>query len=240
MERAEVKEEILFELGYPTVKVEIDDTAWDAIFSRSLRWFKAKKGIIHCAQIPVTSGIREYDFPPDSYEIVEVILPVRDSSTALFNLCFFDVIPLGNFGVGGVGWHSGFRFESSSYAQLMQSLEMRRRVFSAEPGWIEQCGKILITMSNPPDGNMTVLFKADNIDIPDLKGRDEDLIFRYCLATAKMVLGRLLRKYGVYPAAGGPINTDGAELIADAKEEIEKLEEEIIGSQDNAGGIVVG
>lgn len=242
MTRDELIERIKFELGWPTVKVEIDDTAWGAIITRTLSWFKARKGLIGYTKIASISGIMEYDYPTDASEIVDIAFPIRDSLAAITSLCFFDVIPIYGYSLGGAWYTPGaFRFDSSQYVQLMQSLEQRRRVLNSEPGWIDYGdGKIRMTSMAPADGEMIVFYKKKNVDIPDFIGRDEDLVYRYALAIAKLVLGRTLRKYSSYPAANGAINTDGEALMADAKEEIEKLEDEIIGSQGNAGGIVTG
>lgn len=243
MTRAEIIERIKFDLGYPTIKIEIDDTAWGAIFSRTLSWFKAKKGLIGCTEVYLVEGVYEYDYPNDANEIVDVIFPTQDTLSMITSLCFFDIIPIYGYSLGGAWYSPGaFRFDSSQYVQLLQALEQRRRVLNSEASWYDECRKIIVTTKSPlVGGRMRILYKKDTIDIPDFfDARDQDMVYRYALATAKMVLGRTLRKYSQYPSAGGMINTDGGDLIADAKEEIAVLEEEIIGSQGNAGGIVTG
>ena len=86
---------------------------------------------------------------------------------------------------------------------------------------------------------MVVAYKSEVIDIPDFKGRDADLIYRYCTALAKQRLGRTRGKYKSYPAAGGMVDTDWDTLLEEAKEEFTLLEEEIADSQ-GAMGFVTG
>lgn len=243
MTQDEVIERIKFELGYPTVKLELDDTAWNSIITRALSWFKAKKGLIGCTQVTLLEGITEYDYPVDANEIIEVTFPTQDTLSMITSLCFFDIIPIYGYSLGGAWYSPGaFRFDSSQYVQLLQALEQRRRVLNSEASWYDECRKIIVTTKSPlVGGKMLILYKKITISVTDLfDARDQDMFYRYALATTKTVLGRILRKYSQYPSAGGSINTDGADLIADAKEEFAVLEEEIIGSQGNAGGIVTG
>lgn len=225
---AEMKKDILTELGEPTIKVEIDDTAWPAIIKNAKRWFKAKKGVLDCAVMPVTPGKVEYDFPANACVIIDVILPQRSDINSLVSLGFFDIVPLNSLNIGSVT--SAFN-SYSSYVQILQALETRRRVFSADPGYEILCGKIVLTnacnSSGTIQGQMLIVFKKEDWEVDELKDRDENLFYRYLMAAAKMVLGRIRSKYSSYPAAGGMIDTDGAELLAEAKEEKELIDEEI-------------
>ena len=253
MERSEVIEEIKSDLGYPTVKVEIDDVTWDKIFSKALRWYRAKKGHIVTTLVPLEVGRTEYDWPADAYAIQDVVLPYRSDVADILSLGFFDLVPAA-YVLGGTSYPAGMQSGTmqasiSSYVQMLQMLEMRRRVFSSEPDYMvidAPSKKIIITTKNAanapgtPVMSMVVFYKKENVDIPDLIGRDEYIIYKYCLAKAKGILGMIRRKYANYPAAGGAVSMDGADLIAESKEELEKLEEEIDGSQGNYGGIVVG
>jgi hypothetical protein len=85
---------------------------------------------------------------------------------------------------------------------------------------------------------MLVYYKTNDFVIEDLIGRDEDLIYRFVLAQVKKILGRIRSKYKSYPAAGGMVDTDGPELIEEARLEMEILEEEISESQGSMGFIV--
>ena len=78
---------------------------------------------------------------------------------------------------------------------------------------------------------MLVMFVKDDFDLCSLKGRDENLIYRYVLNEATRFLGRIRGKYKSYPTAGGESVTDADDLLNDYKEERERLDEEIADSQ---------
>ena len=243
MTRDELIDDIRSDLGEPTVKVELDPVSFDKIINKGLRWFRAKKGLITTAPITLLPGLREYDFPLSAYEIVDVYLPFRSDILDVASLDFFDIIPANSLQVSSSNYGSGgggsFRFDSSGYMQMLQTLNQRRRIFAAEQDWYVLGNKIHVQHKNL-SGTAVVFCKKDNIDVTDFRGRDEDLFYRYCLAKAKAVLGTIRSKYSTYPAAGGSITTDGEALKAESRDEMAKLDEEIADSQGNAGGIVTG
>jgi hypothetical protein len=248
MNESEMKQQILASLGEPTIKVEIDPGQWCLFFQKTLRWFKAKKGLICCEVIRLIPGQQQYDLPVGANSVVDIHLPVGYGDIqAIFSQGILDtnLIPADIFGIGGSGGFSryGFTFSNSAYVQVLQYLETTRRVISAEPTWEVMCGKIYVSNgwcgSNANGHAMLVMYKKEEVSIEDIKDhRDIDLIYRYTEALAKMVLGRIRSKYKSYPAAGGMIDTDGPELIEEGKAEIEKLEEEISDSQFPMGLMV--
>jgi len=246
--QSEVIEDIKHELGHPTVRVELDSTVWDVIFRKAFRWFNAKKGFIKQQLEPLQEGKYEYDWPSSAFSIADVILPRRTDISDILTLGFFDLIPA-NYVISSTATPSGsIRYDLSSYVQLLQGLEMRRRVFSAEPDWQEDVSNRKIILMNRSigfsiQGNalfMVVFYKSETIGLEDFFGRDEELFYRYCLARAKLVLGTTRAKYGSYPAAGGPISTDGDALKQEAYAELAQLDIEIDDSQGNVGGILQG
>lgn len=250
---ASITEEIKTDLGYPTVKVELDAAVYSTIVNKAMRWFTGKKGVIAQIPIPLVESIDEYDWPANATTIVEVIIPRRSDISDILTLGFFDIVPastISSNAIPPISQAGGtLRFDVSSYVQLLQNLEIRRRVFSADPDWIEDIArkKIILTNRNPVaysiSGSalsMIVRYKINNPSLSDFFGRDEELFYRYCLAKAKIILGTTRSKYGSYPAAGGPINMDGDALKTEGFAELAVLDDEIIESQGNAGGIVQG
>jgi hypothetical protein len=248
---ASIRDEIKIELGYPTVRVELDDTVFEAIVNKAWRWFKAKKGIIKRTPVQLQEGLTEYPWPSDCDALVDVVVPRRTDISDILSLGFFDIVPAQFVATASTfpSMQSAgtMRFDMSAYVQLLQSLEMRRRVFSGEPDWYEDrtSRKIVLTNRNPVgfsiDGNqlwMVVFYKTNSPTLTDIFGRDEDLFYRYCLAKSKIILGTIRSKFGSYPAAGGPIAMDGEALKTEGYADLAKLDEEIEGSQGNAGGIL--
>jgi hypothetical protein len=130
----------------------------------------------------------------------------------------------------------GFGMSNSAYLQVLQSLESTRRIISAEPTWDILNGKIVVANGwcNSGSGGqyMLVMFALETFSVTDITDhRDVDLIYRYVEASAKKIVGRIRSKYKSYPAAGGMIDTDGPDLLEEAKADLEKLEEEISQSQ---------
>lgn len=235
---SEFRKQIELELGSPILDVEFDECSWDAIVARAKRWFRAKKGVLDCVTVNLIQGKTEYDFPDNACAIIDVILPRRSDIQSLLSLGFFDIVPLNALNLGAVT--SSFN-SYSSYVQILQALETRRRIFSADPDWEIMCGRIQIMggsgLCGGVAGKMLVIYKKDQWEVEELKDRDEQLFYDYMRAVALSVLGHIRSKYKSYPAAGGNIDTDGPDLLAEAKEEFERLEEEIADSQGPMGPI---
>lgn len=236
-----VKSDILSRLGAPVVKVEIDDSQWEPIFRKSKKWFSARKGVMGYAAIPINAEIGMYDFPEDADAILDVVLPLRSDIQSLMSLGFFDIVPLNAMNIGAVT--SAFN-SYSSYVQILQSLEIRRRVFGAEPDWMVQGRKIILTSKSAGtdgsglSGNMLVFYTKKTWSLDELDARDSDLVERHVKNEAMYVLSKIRGKYKSYPSAGGGVDMDSDELKADYETELEKLEEEVQESQGPVSFIV--
>jgi len=240
-------QEIKTDLGEPTIKIEIDNQVWDVIINKAIRWFRAKKGLIVKTLVPLMEGVQEYPWPVGATTVTDVILPRYNDLSQILTLGLIDIVPA-DFLIGSTTRSSRARVQISEYVQLLESLENMRKVFGAEPDfYIEESPIKLIRLTQKSSSfapnlglMMLVYYKKDDISITDFLGRDEDLIYRYCLAKTKMILGTIRSKYSTYPSAGGSITMDGEALKAEAKEELTLLDTEIDDSQGNAGGIVTG
>jgi hypothetical protein len=240
MNRFELLSQIKSELGEPVVKVEIDETQWDAIINKSIRWFKARKGVLRTVKIAISAGQSEYDYPADAETIVDVILP-NSANHAFPGMCDLDTNLVPTWVYGTQGNHTGGgTFDTSAFVLLQQQIESRKRLFNAEPNWYEFYGKIILAAQSITSGFAIIIYKKRSVLIEDFIARDEDLFYRYTLAISKHVLGQIRSKYPSYPTAGGSISMDGSELISAATAEMTALDEEITGSQGNAGGLVRG
>lgn len=217
------------QLGEPVVKVELDDTHFDTIFAHAKLWFRSRKGLVAAATIQLVPGKTDYDFPPDCDRVLEVVMPGRADFSNL-TPGVTDLIPSWLYSGQGAGTYA---FESSQHAQVLVALEQFKRVFSMESSWFEQHGKLWLSGggSCSSGGQAMVFFRRQSFEIEELRGRDEDLFYRYVVAFSKRILARIRGKYPSYPAAGGPISMDADILLTEANEELVKLEEEIIASQ---------
>jgi hypothetical protein len=222
--------------GY--VVVELTDTQFDNIIKEAKRWFTARKGFVIWRYVPVIEGQLEYHMHNDVAQVLDVIFSVPTDVAAFFTLGFFDVIPYGPNTLLSMG--SGLT-NYSGFAQLLQFTEQRKRVFSVEPEWYyEQQTRLLhiTARGGTPTGNMLVQLKLTDFDPSHLMDKDEEFFIRWVKCKVKEVVGRSRSKYDSLPAAGGPVTLDGRTLIDEAKEEMEKLNQELFWAQGPDGGIL--
>lgn len=233
----ELKLEIRSALGEPTVKVELDDTHMTSVIKKAKRWLLAKKGIILRKIVPVTAGQPEYTMTDDVENVLDVNMDIAPDLIAFFSIGFFDILP---FGFPFAFPTTPSTLQYSGYVQLLQFNELRKRIFSIEPAfdYSQQDNVLTVTPLPVRSGNMLITYKSRDIDVTDLTARDEQLLYEYASAQAKLILGRIRRKYSEYPTAGGGASMDGEALVTEANEEIERLNKEIFDSQGPMGLLV--
>lgn len=218
------------ETGGVTVEVELTDAQFANVVTAAKRWFTAKKGYAIHRPIPIIEGQNDYKMKDDVAQVLDVIFQVPSDVAAFFSLGFFDIIPYGPNTLMSVG--SGLT-NYSGFAQLLEYTENRKKVFSVDPDYYyEPQTKILhITQrSASPFNIMLVKCKVSTFDPVMLTDKDDEIFTRSVKARCKQVVGRIRSKYDTLPGAGGPVALDGKDLIAEAKEEMEKLEIEIFAS----------
>lgn len=231
---AKLKSEVFSDLGggdggYLTV--ELSDTAFANVITQAKRWFTAKKGFVIFRPMTIIDSQLDYVMKDDVQQVLDVIFSVPTDVAAFFTLGFFDIIPYGPNTLMSTG--SGLS-NYSGFAQLLQFTEQRKRIFSVEPDWYyEQQTRILhiTARGGTPSGTFLIQLKTSDFDPAALSEKDDDLFVRWVKAKCKQIVGRVRSKYDTLPGAGGPVALDGKELIAEAKEEFEKLDIEIFASQ---------
>jgi hypothetical protein len=223
-------------LGEPVVKVEIADKQWVQVLNAAKRWFMAKKGLILTKMEPLQVNQSEYVMTDDVENVLDVILDMSPDLIAFFSLGAFDIIP---FGFPFAFPTTPSTLQYSGFVQLLQFNELRKRIFSVEPSfeYDQQSSTLRISPTPFRGGNMLITYKTRVFDVSALLARDEELFYEYSLAQAMLVLGRIRSKYSEYPTAGGSATMDGGELTTEAKELIERLNQEISDSQGTCGFI---
>lgn len=235
MNKADIKDAILSELGEPTVKVEIDASAWDGergIFGAAKRWFQARKGVLGFGY---QSAMREVTLPASAESPLDVIFPGDGAGGlgCLVTLGFFSDIVPADVITGGLRVSNALMTQGD-YVQTLQQLELAQRLTGGDREWVwDEARRVVVMTGQVPSGLCLVIWKMTRAawEIDQLRDRDEDFIYRRCLIEAKRRLGRVRSKYPSYPAAGGSVEMDGDRLLEEAKEEEEKLNEEVADSQ---------
>ena len=227
MDDAQVKEWILRQMGAPFLKVEVTQEHMCDAVETAVRWFVAKKGLTKVMVLPVQDGVVEYTLPDDVDTVTDVIFAVAPFDFSLIFNPFGlidDQVPYDVFAApGSAGLYS-------TLTQVRQYTEMAKRVLGAEPDWNQYNRKLNIFPLPKHTTNVLVEYKTNTFDIQQLNERDHDLVKRYALAWTKKIVGRIRSKYDSFPSAQGTANLDGLTLLDEAREEIEKLEEEIFDS----------
>jgi hypothetical protein len=177
--------------------------------------------------LPVQDGVTDYNLPDDVDTVTDVIFTVAPFDFSLIFNPFGlldDQVPYDVFAApGSAGLYS-------TLTQVRQYTEMAKRVLGAEPDWNQYNRTLNIFPLPKHTANVLVEYKTNTFDIQQLNERDHDLVKRYALAWTKKMVGRIRSKYDSFPTAQGSANLDGITLLDEAREEIEKLEEEIFDS----------
>lgn len=225
-------------VGSASVEVELNDEQFNVAVQLAKQWFTAKKGFVCWRPINVTPGVSEYKLNEDVANVLDVAFQVPSDVAAFFSLGFFDIIPYGPQQIGAIG--SGIA-NYSGMAQLLQFTEQRKRIFSVEPDWSfePQTRKLYLTFRSGGTGSLALMkVKLADFDPEKLSDKDDYIFTRWVRSKCKEIVGRVRSKYDSLPGAGGPVSLDGKELLAEAKEELEKLEAEIFASQGPDGFMV--
>lgn len=235
-----LKKEVFNELGsslgevspsQPMLNLELSEDQFHFAVKLAKQWFTARKGFVVYRPIPVYYMQNAYKMAPDVMNIQDVIFQAPNDLAAFFTLGFFDLIPYGPQGLGAM--NLGLN-DYASFAQILQFIEQRKRVFSVDPQWwFEPQTQLLHITYRLGTVNNFILVQAKLNDFkPEMLHDKDDWIFgRYVRAKCKEIVGRIRSKYDSLPSAGGSISLDGKDLIAESKEEFEKLDQEIFASQ---------
>lgn len=227
MDDAQVKEWILRQMGAPFLKVEVTKEHMCDAIETAVRWFTAKKGMTKVIVLPVQDGVTDYCLPDDVDTVLDVVFTVAPFDFSLIFNPFGlvdETVPYDVFAApGSAGLYS-------TLTQIKQYTEMAKRVLGAEPDWNQYNRTLNIFPLPKHTANVLVEYKTNTFDIQQLSERDHDLVKRYALAWVKKIVGRVRSKYDSFPSAQGTANLDGREMLDEAREEIEKLEEEIADS----------
>lgn len=243
----ELIEDIKSELGYPIIRVELDETHWKRVLKKTKRWFFAKKALVAVSPRKTYSSsqgpipFNEIDTSTGVYKVLDVLFDSTDAGIRGHDSTYYEILPNG-YPIWGSSTNAfgTTAYNRSSYIfQVFESVERRRRAYGSDLDWLVQednmNGHSLVLTPAKRCREYIVIYKPKALPIQKLEGRDCQLFFEWALAEAKEMLGTIRSKYKDYPAAGGTISTDGPELLEQAKDAKERLNEEIAESQGPMG-----
>jgi len=220
----ELKSWILRKLGAPLWRVELTCLHLDDCLDDAKRWFSAKKGLQKLLSVELAAGQKVYELP----DFVETIIEVADSwrfGTIVPNLSAafgWDQVVVGEY------WPAHNHWPLSGLVQRMQYLEQTEKILDSRFEWQVIDRKLFVMTPNNSSVKLAIIYKTNEIVLDQLPERDYDLVRRFALMCAKKTLGRIRSKYpGGFPTAQGTVDLDGQILLDEAREERERLEEEI-------------
>lgn len=264
MTKRQLTEWIKRSLGYPSVKVELEnDHLEDAIGHARQMWLKWAEGNstqeTFFTQL-LSAGQYLYDMPASTLEVIDV---VDSETTGGVNTLFTIENALYNAGLFNPWYGSGYNL--ISFHTVLDFGEMINRYTTSNYNWKYHRYTNQIEIQPPPtSGNSLTLTDGSSIDSPgyimvrarmihssttDLTTEEinqsiygETWVKEYSLALSKISLGYIRRKFSNFASLGNQgISLDGDSLVQEGKEEKERLEERLKNEEVYEGyGIIVG
>ena len=220
-----VKDYILAKLGYPTINIELTPFQLKTCIDEAITHmsYHAPRWTIQYAVFEAYKDRNVYELPPFIINNLENVyykrhlLSIHQAGTIEFDffLKYFQENKL--FANQNIG----------EFYLMQQWLEQVRKILSQHGSWDVLDNKYI--MINPPpvyERDPVILeYRALNSDTIHPSYRN--WVQRYALAQAKEVLGLVRRKYKTLPGPGGGAQLDGAELVAEGKQDKLDLIEEL-------------
>jgi len=221
----DLRQAVVFELGWPVVKLEITDVHINLAIHQAISKYLEYDDLgLNVTKLPVDAGgWATIPSEINYYFIRDVIFPKRKTGGASL-ATELSTLFLGSdeaFAMGAPN-HSLMDFDVKGYMMMRRQYEDVKQVLGVERFWEILDGKIKIypTAAAAETGEIGVIH--GNYLSPEEYESDE-WIRSFAVAKSKIILGTIRRKFSGFSYAGGQGTTDGAELINEGKEEIEKL-----------------
>jgi hypothetical protein len=211
--RDRLKRGIMFDLGYPVVKVEVPEPWLDEAIDRSISVFsKYSPQSEHWTIFTAIPGTNRYRVPDDYLAIRTVIYQPRMMQRFFANLYpYWDMW----WGVYQSGNLTDYTIADMYHGQAL-------RTFGIQGTW--EFSHPYIYLYPYPTESVPVFVKYQKyLDLKDGDVREEDWIRDYALAVIKTRLGRARSKYSSLPGPRGDITMDGDKLIDEARSDMERL-----------------
>jgi hypothetical protein len=241
---------VLRELGddgeCPSVAVELSQVQIDQSLKNAYEWFNAHLGLFKVASLDLVVGQAEYDLSAVTPGIDDIMDVWYEESQTFAS---YDGLYPGFLDIDGfpyVGSNGDTNFPQTTHVQALQNLKTMARTYSSDWDWeflnenfVDGSPVRALTVSPVPTrgGKAIYQYRVDPADVKTrmFKPKHLWLIKQYALACAKIMLGRKRGKFpGGLPVAGSDRPMDGESLVAEGREDKDRLDLKII----EAGGPV--
>jgi hypothetical protein len=227
-----LKQEILVELGNTKMPVELDDSDLNVCIKRALEKYSMYKPLTisesYKANIGQANSIDKHDLPEDVIGVRSVEL------VAAINGFILSGLQVENALINGVPVYLGAGDLSIDIDYLnirRQWLKVTSRQLASDPTYEvvrdPESGIFSIyTFCTSPLFVEVKATKAYRDDLTDIPHYNQYWMHKWVRMEAKKILGNIRSKYSHVPVAGGNMQLNGAQLLAEARsEEIELLNE---------------
>lgn len=220
-------------MGAPTLCVELTPEHYEYIFGATRRWFQSFWGGLPKRVLKqYTPGLQTFTMPAECEEVQNVYFTARLPFQFDYPELFAQGVPWpglygSSLGAGSFGSSGNMPF--SGFYQYFQQLEMGQKILSTDRDYeYTKYNKTLTIHPRMADGGFIVIdFLSNSWCIADLPFAEADLFFRWARAEMKELLGQIRTKFGPWFVPGGERSLNGEALLEQAREEKERLREEI-------------
>lgn len=243
MKKSDLVELIKRNLGYPLVKVELDEAqiadAIDYTRNRYIRWAVGQATQEYYFTLMLSAGVTMYDMPGRVTEVLGYDTRTTGSIHTLFtvenymyNQGMYDMMFMrgGGSGYTLVSYHIARDFLDTVKRYVVDAYNFKYHRYTNQ----------LEIQPEPPSGG-TVYYAGAGYSSPGwilvrsymIEGTDGDLysnmwVYDYATAYCKRTLGRIRSKFANFSSIGQTgIALDGDALISEATAEMEKLDEQL-------------
>lgn len=224
-----VKNYILYNLGYPVIRVELtEEHLISSIIEAISLWSKYSATVNYniIKAYPVNNVV----------EIPDEVLP-RSIVDIIFARNAFDLLT--SFNINGDIFNIADTFlmpaiapvnnrlqqmDLTTYYLFMQKLEDFKLILGIDKFWEIVGNQIELYPKRLAHTVIGIIYKPT---ITEVEAEQEDWIKQYALARCKMILGTIRSKLSGHNSAGINISSDGEALKSEGKEELTALREEL-------------
>jgi len=215
------------QLGFPTVVVELTDDQIDDCVTAALEAYSSLLPTQKRLTVQGGAGIQRYTLAAGTYGRAVVDVEVELSRAIGGEIDIFDAASVmrtfGDPSMSGGYPDYAMQIQASNAAQLVLSADFEWDVTlgddpKTDPGY-------LFVSPLPSIGRRYTLVCAVDHTPESIPSHSHRWAKDYALAHAMVVLGRIRRKFGQIQGTQTTLETDGAQLVQEGQERIDKLAE---------------
>ena len=227
-----IREYILLSLGWPMVRVELEDRHITlAIIEAVTKWYKKSGTVEYACRTVAPTGTtgNEVLIPADIRPVTirdVIFMPELVDTFSRGLITSGDEDDLGRYVFPVQGWMNILdNFDMVGYYLFTQKLEDFRKMLGIDKMWEIVGGKKIILY---PAGARFTMVGILYRELPgDEEIETEQWIKEWALAKAKHMLGTVRSKMSGFQVAGGNVSADADSLKSEAKEEMALLNAEL-------------